>query len=80
MSIDLKDQPSHYSAQQLLTNLHPKLSILGGEKVRYVCRFPLQIKVCFIFYEGTTADGSPLNDEKFEMLCGDHIYIVRRTR
>jgi len=30
----------------------------------------------FVFYEGTTAVEIPLNDEKFEMLCGNHINIV----
>ncbi len=31
----------------------------------------------FVFYEGTTAAGITLNDEKFGMLYGNHIYIVR---
>jgi hypothetical protein len=30
----------------------------------------------FVFYEGTTAVGITLNDEKFGMLCGNHIYMV----
>ena len=29
----------------------------------------------FVFYEGTTAAGIPLNDEKFGMLDGNHIHI-----
>ena len=35
----------------------------------------------FVFYEGTTAAGIPLNDEKFGMLYGNHIrgLIRRRT-
>jgi hypothetical protein len=32
----------------------------------------------FVFYEGTTAAGIPLNDEKFGFLYGNHIYIVRK--
>jgi hypothetical protein len=32
----------------------------------------------FVFYKVTTAAGIPLNDEKFGMLCGNHIYIVRQ--
>jgi len=31
----------------------------------------------FVFYEGAAAAGINLNDEKFGMLCGNHIYIVR---
>lgn len=31
----------------------------------------------FVFYEGATADNFFLNDEKFGMLCGNYIYIVR---
>jgi len=27
----------------------------------------------FVFYDGTTADGIALNDEKFGMLYGNHI-------
>jgi len=30
----------------------------------------------FVFYEGATAAGVTLNDEKFGMLCGKHIYII----
>ena len=30
----------------------------------------------FVFYEGTTAVGITLNDEKFGMLYGNHINIV----
>jgi hypothetical protein len=30
----------------------------------------------FVFYEDTTAAGIYLNDEKFGMLCGNHIYTV----
>ena len=30
-----------------------------------------------VFSEGTTAAGIPLNDEKFGMLCKNHLYIVR---
>ena len=30
-----------------------------------------------VFYEGATAAGINLNDEKSGMLCGNHIYIVR---
>jgi hypothetical protein len=33
----------------------------------------------FVFYMGTTAAGITLNDEKFEMLYGNHINIVRIT-
>jgi len=35
----------------------------------------------FVFYEGTTAAGITLNDEKFGMLCGNYIrgLIRRRT-
>ena len=32
----------------------------------------------FVFYIFTTAAGIILNDEKFGMLCGNHIYIVGR--
>ena len=104
MNIDLKGQPSHYTAQQsaqqlrsfrllsrfycasasiissflattnhLLTNTYKSTVQTvdpNGEKVRFVCLFPLQIQVCFIFYEGTTAAGITLNDEKFGMLYG----------
>jgi hypothetical protein len=34
----------------------------------------------FVFYGGATAAGSPLNDEKFGILSGNHIYIVRAER
>ena len=34
----------------------------------------------FVFYECTTAAGIPLNDEKLEMLCGNHIYVVSRMK
>jgi len=30
----------------------------------------------FVFYEGIVAAGITLNDEKFGMLYGNHIYIV----
>jgi len=36
------------------------------------------VVIWFVFYEGTTAAGIPLNDEKFGMLYGNHIYIVRK--
>ncbi len=30
----------------------------------------------FVFYMGAAAVGITLNDEKFGLLCGNHIYIV----
>jgi len=44
-------------------------------------KFFLTDKKFFVFYEGTTAAGIPLNDEKFGMLYGNHIrgLIRRRT-
>jgi len=42
--------------------------------------FRLTYQNIFVFYEGTTAAGIPLNDEKFGILYGNHIRRLIRKR
>ncbi len=54
------------------------MTVLSEKKHLFACHFNLDRSEFFsVFYEGTTAAGIPLNDEKFGMLYGNHIYIVR---
>ena len=46
----------------------------------FVCHFNLDRSDIFVFFEGTVAAGIPLNDEKFEILYGNHITVVGCTR
>ena len=52
--------------------------MVGQAPPYMTCQFNLDRSEFFVFFEGTTAAGIPLNDEKFGMLCGKHINIVMR--
>ena len=68
--------PNENSKQKKLDELK---SYFERTNYLFVCHFNLDRSDFFVFFEGTTAAGITLNDEKFGMLYRNHIYIIRLT-
>ena len=60
--------------KRLSTPLPKSNHCIKRKEIDYLLvKFILIGQIFFVFYEGATAAGIPLNDEKFGMLYGNHI-------